>query len=219
LAGGEPLLIKENLTLLKQIYQIKPSIEIRINTNLSIINNEIYQLLKKFKNVHWTVSVDGIGQEFEYVRYGGSWDQFVKNLQQLRQDFEKINFNSTWCIMTAYGVLECIDFLQEMGFHENSFVVNPVDEPRVWHVGNLPDSELSLLKDAIKSKLTRVDPKYALYNSLTLMLNYISIPFEKNIQATFDALEKIDARRKIDSSKIFTDLYKFKEENNHGKTI
>jgi radical SAM protein with 4Fe4S-binding SPASM domain len=219
LAGGEPLLIKENLTLLKQIYQIKPSIEIRINTNLSIINNEIYQLLKKFKNVHWTVSVDGVGQEFEYVRYGGSWDQFVKNLQQLRQDFEKINFNSTWCIMTAYGVLECIDFLQEMGFHENSFVVNPVDEPRVWHVGNLPDSELSLLKDAIKSKLTRVDPKYALYNSLTLMLNYISIPFEKNIQATFDALEKIDARRKIDSSKIFTDLYKFKEENNHGKTI
>ena len=211
LAGGEPLLIKENLVLLKRIYEIKPNIEIRINTNLSIINNEIYNLLKQFKNVHWTVSIDGTKEEFEYVRYGGSWDQFVKNLQQLRQDFEKINFNSTWCIMTAYGVLDCIEFLQNLGFHENSFIVNPLDIPRQWHVGNLPNSELLKVEDAIKSKLTRSDPKYSLYNSLNLMLNYISMPIEKDIGATFDALEKIDIRRNIDSSKIFTELYKLKE--------
>ena len=45
------------------------------------------------------------------------------------------------------------------------------------------------------------------------MLNYLSMPFEKNIKSTFDALEKIDARRKIDSSKIFPELYKFKKES------
>ena len=42
LAGGEPLLIKENLKLLKYLSTAKPDIDIRINTNLSIINNEIY---------------------------------------------------------------------------------------------------------------------------------------------------------------------------------
>lgn len=210
LAGGEPLLIKENLVLLKRIYEIKPDIEIRINTNLSMINNEIYNLLKKFKNIHWTVSVDGVGKEFEYVRYGGVWDQFVENLKQLRQDFEKINFNATWCILTAYGTLESIEFLQNMGFHENSFIVNPLTKPVEWHVGNLPESELLELKNKIKSKLDQADPKYSLYNSLDLMLNYISTPVEKNIKLTFDELEKIDSRRKIDSSKIFTYLYKFK---------
>jgi len=210
LAGGEPLLIKENLVLLNQLKEINPEVEIRINTNLSIINNEIYNLLKTFKNVHWTVSVDGVGSEFEYVRYGGSWNLFVKNLQQLRQDFEKINFNSTWCILTAHGVLECIDFLQNLGFHENTFIVNPLDNPTQWHVGNLPDLALEQLTQKIKSKLTQADPQYSLYNSLNLMLNYISMPIEKDIRATFNELTKIDLRRKLDSSKIFTELYKLK---------
>jgi radical SAM protein with 4Fe4S-binding SPASM domain len=213
LAGGEPLLIKENIVLLKKIQEVNPDVEIRINTNLSIINNEIYNLLKKFKNVHWTVSVDGVGKEFEYVRYGGVWDQFVKNLQQLRQDFEKINFNSTWCILTAGGVLDCIEFLQNLGFHENSFIVNPLDNPKIWHVGNLPDSELLLLQNKIQSKLNLSDSKYALYNSLSLMLNYTSTPIEKDLNTTFKELKKIDSRRNIDSSKIFKELYKFKEGN------
>lgn len=213
LAGGEPLLIKENLILLQHIAKINPDIDIRINTNLSIINNEIYNLLKQFKNVHWTVSVDSVGAEFEYVRYGGVWDQFVKNLQQLRQDFDKINFNATWCILTAYGVLECIEFLQQLGFHENSFIVNPLGEPANWHVNNLPDQVLLDLKQQIMSKLATCDSRYALYNSLGLMLNYISTPFEKNINATFDELEKIDSRRKTDSSKVFKELYKLREEN------
>jgi sulfatase maturation enzyme AslB (radical SAM superfamily) len=213
LAGGEPLLIKENLVLLNHVYKIKPNIDIRINTNLSVIDNEIYNTLKKFQNVHWTVSVDGVGAEFEYVRYGGSWNQFIKNLQQLKLDFQKINFNSTWCIMTAHGVLDCIDFLQNLGFHQNTFIVNPLDHPKVWHVGNLPESSLTILRDRIKSKLATADTKYSLYNSLTLMLNYISTPIEKNITATFDQLTQLDQRRNLDSSKIFTELYKLKEGN------
>jgi chromosomal replication initiation ATPase DnaA len=43
------------------------------------------------------------------------------------------------------------------------------------------------------------------------MLNYISRPIEKNIRETFDALAKIDLRRNLDSSAIFTELYKLKE--------
>jgi radical SAM protein with 4Fe4S-binding SPASM domain len=213
LAGGEPLLIKENLNLLQRVYSMNKNIQIRVNTNLSIVNNEIYLLLKKFPNVHWTVSVDGIESEFEYVRYGGSWNKFVENLLQLRQDFDKINFNSTWCILTATGTLECIDFLQNLGFHENSFIVNPLDDPKEYHVGNLPNQIIDDLKLRITEKLFHSDSKYSLYNSLNLMLNYLSMPFEKNIKSTFDALEKIDARRKIDSSKIFPELYKFKKES------
>jgi radical SAM protein with 4Fe4S-binding SPASM domain len=207
LAGGEPLLIKENLTLLRYLLESKPDIDIRVNTNLSLINNEIYNLLKKFKNVHWTVSIDGIGGEFEYVRYGGSWPVFLSNLQQLRKDFDKINFNSTWCILTAFGVLDCIDYLQNLGFHENSFIVNPLDSPTQWQIGHLPDETLGQLEQKILAKLQQSDHKYALYNSLNLMLNYLSIPIEKNLQSTFDALREIDSRRNIDSKKIFENLY------------
>ena len=101
----------------------------------------------------------------------------------------------------------------ERKFHENCFIVNPLDNPTEWHVSNLPDFMLTELKQQIQNKLNQSDPKYALYNSLNLMLNYVSMPFNKNIQATFDQLEKIDLRRNTDSSKIFTELYKLKEGN------
>lgn len=212
LAGGEPLLIKENITLLTKMLEINPNVDVRVNTNLSILNNAIYNLLKKFKNVHWTISVDSIGQEFEYTRYGGVWDTFVKNLAQLRQDFDKINFNLVWCVLNGSSILECIDFLQSQGFHENTFIVNPLDEPKQWHVSNLDNEILDQIRIKIKNKLSTSDSKYSLYNSLTLMLNYIDAPHEKNIDLTIHDLKVIDQRRKLDSTKIFKEVY-------YGKTI
>jgi radical SAM protein with 4Fe4S-binding SPASM domain len=210
LAGGEPLLIKENLELLTRILKINPDIELRINSNLSIINNNIYNLLKQFKNVQWTISVDSVGAEFEYTRYGGNWQVFLDNLVQLSKDFEKINFNLVWFILNASSILDCIDQLQQLGYHENMFVVNPLNSPLEWHVCNLPESELDIIRDKLEKKLRESDPAYSLYKSLKLMLNYINTPFAKDINKTFNALTGLDNRRNLDSSKIFTDLYKLK---------
>jgi sulfatase maturation enzyme AslB (radical SAM superfamily) len=212
LAGGEPLLIKENIVLLTKMLEVNPNVDIRVNTNLSIINNPIYNLLKQFKNVHWTVSVDNIGEEFEYLRYGGKWDIFDKNLNQLKQDFEKINFNLVWCVLSGSGIFDCIDYLQSKGFHENTFIVNPLGGPLHWHVSNLDDVVLGDIREKIKNKLLGVNPKYSLYKSLSLMLNYIDEPHTKIIDMTIQELKKIDQRRNLDSTKIFKEVY-------HGKTI
>lgn len=211
LAGGEPLLIKENVNLLNKIKEINPDVEIRINTNLSVVDGPVYKLLKTFKNVHWTVSVDSIGAEFEYVRYGGTWNKFVENLQQLNKDFNKINFNLVWFVLNGSSILDCIDFLIKMGFHENTIIVNPLENPKYWHVNNLPKLVLDQIQNKIKDKLKTADPKYSLYNSLQLMLNYSNTPLEKNIDETITELKKIDNRRSLDSSKIFTEIY-----NNQG---
>jgi hypothetical protein len=45
------------------------------------------------------------------------------------------------------------------------------------------------------------------------MLNYIEQPFEKNLTSAFKKLSVMDQRRGVDSSKIFTELYKLKEGN------
>jgi len=211
LAGGEPLLIKENVNLLTKIKEVNPDVEIRINTNLSVVDGPVYKLLKTFKNVHWTISVDNIGAEFEYVRYGGTWDKFIENLHELKKDFSTINFNLVWFVLNGSSILECIEFLQGQGMHENTFIVNPLEYPDVWHISNLPDKILDKIRNQINDKLKTTDPKYSLYNSLQLMLNYINIPFNKNIGETIKELTKIDQRRNLDSSKIFTEIY-----NNQG---
>ena len=76
LAGGEPLLMKENLEFLQLLKQVNPDINLRINTNLSHTDTQIFDLICTFKNVHWIVSVETIEQEYEYIRYGGSWSEF-----------------------------------------------------------------------------------------------------------------------------------------------
>jgi molybdenum cofactor biosynthesis enzyme MoaA len=57
LAGGEPLLMKENLELLQNL---NPGVSLRINTNLSKTDTQVFDAICKFKNVHWTVSVETI---------------------------------------------------------------------------------------------------------------------------------------------------------------
>ena len=65
MAGGEPLLMKENLELLGILQEKNPQINLRINTNLSKTSTRVFEKIFEFPNVHWTVSVDEIGAEFE----------------------------------------------------------------------------------------------------------------------------------------------------------
>jgi organic radical activating enzyme len=65
LAGGEPMLMKENYQLLKLLKEKNPSCSIRVNTNLSTTETGIFDLLCSFENVHWTVSVETIEDEYE----------------------------------------------------------------------------------------------------------------------------------------------------------
>ena len=67
LAGGEPLLMRENLELLDRL---DPEVTIRVNTNLSRTDTQVFERICKFKNVHWTVSVESMADEFEYIRFG-----------------------------------------------------------------------------------------------------------------------------------------------------
>jgi len=56
LAGGEPLLTKENEEYLEVLLKKSPDVMLRVNTNLSKTNTKILDLICKFKNVHWSVS-------------------------------------------------------------------------------------------------------------------------------------------------------------------
>jgi len=207
LAGGEPLLIKENIKLLNKLYEINPNIEIRINTNLGIINNTIYNLLKKFNNVHWTVSVDNIGAEFEYVRYGGKWNVFVDNLKQLSSEFTTINFNLVWFMLNYKSIFDCIDYLLDMGFHENTYIVNILESPDHLNILNLPEFMIDQIKLTLQEKIKQYNSSYALHNSLSMMLSRLEQPYIKNTKPLLHYLAELDQRRQLDSRSIFPELY------------
>jgi len=73
MAGGEPFLIKENLKIIDLIQQENPELLLRINTNLSILTQKIFDQLKTLKNVHWIVSAESTGERFNYIRWPGNY--------------------------------------------------------------------------------------------------------------------------------------------------
>ena len=207
LAGGEPLLMKENLKLLREL---NPDVNLRINTNLSKVDTGVFDAVCQFKNVHWTVSAETIEAEFEYIRFGGKWTDFLDNLNTIRKFDHKISFNMLWFLLNYDSVFDYVDYLKGLGFHNNSFVIGALLTPDYLNIRHLPENVLNSLKLKLQSKIDE-NPGYLLEDSYRNMLHYIAQPVEMNLANSFEQLAVMDQRRGVDSSKIFTELYKFKE--------
>jgi hypothetical protein len=169
----------------------------------------VFDAVCGFKNVHWTVSIETIEAEFEYIRFGGHWSDFLDNLNTIRKLDHKISFNMLWFLLNYDTVFDCVDYLKGLGFHNNSFIIGALLNPDYLNIRHLPDSVLNSLKTKLESKIAE-NPGYLLEDSYRNMLHYIEQPIEKNLTSSFEQLAVMDQRRRVDSTKIFTELYKLK---------
>jgi MoaA/NifB/PqqE/SkfB family radical SAM enzyme len=201
------LLMKENLELLQNL---NPGVSLRINTNLTKTDTQVFETICKFENVHWTVSLETLSDEFEYIRFGHRWQDFMENLKTIRSLNHKISFNMLWFLLNYDSVFDCVDYLKYLGFHNNSFIIGALLSPEYLNIRHLPKNVLHLLKDKLQRKIDE-QPGYLLEESYRNMLRYVDLPFKKDLSGSFEKLKHMDLRRNLDSSKIFTELYKLKE--------
>ena len=208
LAGGEPLLMKENLEFLQLLLKVNPGVNLRVNTNLSKVDTGIFNLICNFKNVHWIVSVEAMEDEYEYIRYGGSWENFINNLTTIRKLEHNISFNMLHFLLNYKSVFACIDYFKKTGFHNNSFILGALLTPEYLNIRHLPDSVLNLIKKELECRINE-HPGYLLENGYRNVLEYIQKPFEKDINNSFVKLKELDKNRHLDSTKIFKELYNY----------
>jgi len=209
LAGGEPLLMKENVELLERLLKTNPAVNLRINSNLSKTDTRVFDLVCQFKNVHWTVSLETIEAEYEYIRYGGSWTDFLDSLTIIKSLNHKISFNMLYFLLNYRSLFDCVEYLQGLGFHNNSFIIGGIVTPEYLNVRNLPIGTINELKQEFARRID-LGPGFLLENSYRNILSYLDEPWTKNLPASFNELSKLDQRRHLDSSKIFKELYALK---------
>lgn len=98
--GGEPSASKNYSYILKNLPKnIK---EVRINTNCSILIDEIHTLLDKDVKVVITISLDGIEEAHDYVRWPIKWEKFYSNLLYYKK-IPKLELN-TWTTVSALNL-------------------------------------------------------------------------------------------------------------------
>jgi len=120
LGGGEPLLQKGLDVFLSHLNPATVSVMVTTNLSMEITTNPIYQILKTWPTVEWQVSFDNATKEkFEYVRDRANWEQFVKNLRQMKQDGQYVNAHPAYSIYCALDLMEYYDFCtaEELGIY------------------------------------------------------------------------------------------------------
>lgn len=207
LAGGEPMLMKENVGFLALLKEKNPGCHIRVNTNLSSTTTGIFELLCSFENVHWIVSVETIEQEYNYIRHHGNWSDFLKNLEIIRQLNNKISFNMLHFILNYMSLFDCVDYLKDIGFHDNSFIIGPLYSPNHYNLLNLPTRLVDQVKNTLEARLNQKPSGY-LKNSYENLLAYYSTTQWKKDLASFLTKTKVqDTRRNVDFKEIFVKLW------------
>jgi organic radical activating enzyme len=86
--GGEPfmMLVQEQADLFKYLVESGHSKHITLlyTTNGTRMPDEQLEYWPHFKRVDIDISIDGIGDRFEYLRFPASWDTVIKNIQQYK---------------------------------------------------------------------------------------------------------------------------------------
>lgn len=89
--GGEPLMTNRHITFLEKIKE-PTDVTIVYNTNATfMLSDDLINLLSKFKDVFFYVSIDAYGELNDKVREGSNWsdiEKFITQLQELHFNFQ-----------------------------------------------------------------------------------------------------------------------------------
>jgi MoaA/NifB/PqqE/SkfB family radical SAM enzyme len=118
LVGGEPLLLPENERLLDVI---PPDCVVTLITNLSVdlTRNRIFEKLQQRNRVGWSLSFDNVGERFEYVRHGASWDLLLHNLDLVQALMQERGhwggIHAVYNLYSATHLCELRDYADSVG--------------------------------------------------------------------------------------------------------
>jgi len=213
LTGGEPMLIKQYYDLLDYIVEnnYSKNITLQITTNCSVYNSHIVERLKEFKEVLFTLSLDGVEETAEYQRYGTVWSTVKENSLKFLE-LPNINpvVNAT---LTAYSILDLsrfADFLIELYNKNNStyFMLRPAIVPNEIQYTLLNKDLSKRAIDEIEKTIKKIsdNKNFELFvNELHLYLNVLlhSTTTEYNFKKFQDFTKDFDEIRNQSFEKTF----------------
>ncbi|MBR18619.1 MAG: hypothetical protein CMA64_00480 [Euryarchaeota archaeon] len=142
LAGGEPFYMPSVERLLLGLVNkgYAKNIDLQITTNLTYLKDEILHLLEQFKKIVITISVDGIKEVGEYIRFPMKWDVFNDNLDiLLQQKHIRIAVNITKSQLNYEHIDTVLEWCNNKGLTDID--VNNLTYPSILAVGS-PRKEL-----------------------------------------------------------------------------
>jgi hypothetical protein len=183
---------------------IAPTQSVHINTNATIWNQRYIDTLTHFKYVGLDLSIDGLNDHYDYIRYGETWSTIERNLD-LYQDLVRGHSNIKMHVCVTVCVFNIL-YLREIQqyFEQRGMVAffNMVHHPQHLNVRAMPDT----VKQAVRQHLLSQDPN----GQILSVLDFMDMPLDNQpeIWAKFwTSTKKLDLLRKQDLASTFPELW------------
>ena len=134
--GGEPLMTNRHESFLRRISQPE-RVEVIYNTNGTfILKDNIVDLLEKFKNVTFILSIDAYGELNDKVRSGSKWQDIINFITQIKQLGFALEVNSVLHLNNWHGIVDLEKFIKGI---EVEWTVNVLTYPQHLDIANYKD--------------------------------------------------------------------------------
>jgi len=174
--GGEPLLVKKQWDVLSESVTkgYSKNQKIEFNTNGTVFDIEKLKILKGFKEVNLSVSIDDIGDRFEYQRHPAKWDDVWSNMLKFKETCEEFGFELAVCVtISNYNIFKIEEILQFLVDEDVPFYINMLHDPPNYGVLNLHQSIKEIVVDKL-NELIKVTEKIELRDSYINIVNYLN---------------------------------------------
>lgn len=198
--GGEPFYVKEFRNFVDKLVESGKSrdIDLSLSTNGTIADEMFLdKIVQNFKRVSFSVSIDGIGERFEYLRHPGKWDEVKANLDyfyKLHNSDYPVQIQITHTV-TSLNVMYMPEFYD---YFEKTY-------PRfkIWNnIAHYPKwITASVLPAFAKKQITTILTEHdfgAYNNEIQAVINYMNTPLYENGSSVDESLQPKFSKEKLD---------------------
>jgi len=141
ITGGEPFIQPMHDKFIEKLVQggYAKNIVIEYDTNLSVLNPKILNMLGQFKDIILRVSTDDVGKQYELIRYPLKFDNVMKNLAMLKDyGLDKKIDTITTCvgIYSMYAPMRMWDHFAPLGY--DKYFIRILRSPQAVDMAYLP---------------------------------------------------------------------------------
>ena len=155
--GGEPTLNPEFFQLLKYCIDkdVAKDIVLEVTTNATKIHPKFFDMVKEFKQLILTISMDGTGKTYEYVRYPAKYDVVYNNILKYNKfvlglpNKSVLRFNFVMQFWNVHNAIDVIKNLAHLAINhqEAPVIIEILNDPKFMHWTMLPEH---IIQDTIK---------------------------------------------------------------------
>lgn len=174
-SGGEPFFINEYYELWEYIYRRNPEIIISVNTNGSVYNEKVKNILDKLK-FNITVSIDSVNKyTYEKIRRGLNYDSVIDNLFKFKHytELRGTFFNVKVCVLKE-NLCEMPEIFAFFSKNKINIVLNDVFYPLDYSIYTLDYDRLKFYYELLLKKNPFKDNiNYIKWRELLRLIRYL----------------------------------------------